>query len=168
MLSGIEQNTEEVLDYDTVLASFKQVMDQLAEIYVNTMNTIHYMHDKYAYEAGQMALHDPHVHRYIAFGLAGLSIVADSLSAIKFAKVKPIATSRALPWPLRWRAASPGTEMTMNGWIRSPFRSMSTLWKLCAGILLTGTPDTPVPAHHHFQCGVRQEDRYHPRWPQEG
>jgi len=65
-------------------------MDQLAEIYVNTMNTIHYMHDKYAYEAGQMALHDPHVHRYIAFGLAGLSIVADSLSAIKFAKVKPI------------------------------------------------------------------------------
>ena len=90
VLSGIEQNTEEVLDYDTVLASFKQVMDQLAEIYVNTMNTIHYMHDKYAYEAGQMALHDPHVHRYIAFGLAGLSIVADSLSAIKFAKVKPI------------------------------------------------------------------------------
>ena len=61
-----------------MLASL-QVMDQLAEIYVNTMNTSHYMHDKYAYEAGRWPLHDPHVHRYIAFGLAGLSIVADSL-----------------------------------------------------------------------------------------
>lgn len=90
VLQGIELNNQEVLDYDTVLAAFRQVMDQLAEIYVNTMNTIHYMHDKYAYEAGQMALHDPHVHRYIAFGLAGLSIAADSLSAIKYAKVKPI------------------------------------------------------------------------------
>ncbi len=90
VLQGIELNNQEVLDYDRVLAAFRQVMDQLAEIYVNTMNTIHYMHDKYAYEAGQMALHDPHVHRYIAFGLAGLSIAADSLSAIKYAKVKPI------------------------------------------------------------------------------
>ena len=90
VLQGIELNTQEVLDYDTVLAALKQLMDQLAEIYVNTMNTIHYMHDKYAYEAGQMALHDPFVHRYIAFGLAGLSIAADSLSAIKYAKVKPI------------------------------------------------------------------------------
>lgn len=90
VLQGIELNNQEVLDYDSVLAAFRQVMDQLAEIYVNTMNTIHYMHDKYAYEAGQMALHDPHVHRYIAFGLAGLSIAADSLSAIKYAKVKPI------------------------------------------------------------------------------
>jgi len=90
VLPGIEPNTQEILDYDTVLASFKKVMDKLAEIYVNTMNTIHYMHDKYAYEAGQMALHDPYVHRYIAFGIAGFSIAADSLSAIKYAKVKPI------------------------------------------------------------------------------
>ena len=90
VLPGVEMNTQEVLDYDTVLETFKKVMDKLAEIYVNTMNTIHYMHDKYAYEAGQMALHDPFVHRYIAFSIAGLSIVADSLSAIKYAKVKPI------------------------------------------------------------------------------
>lgn len=90
VLPGLEKNTEEVLQYETVLEAFKKVMDELARIYVNTMNTIHYMHDKYAYEAGQMALHDPHVHRYIAFGIAGLSIVADSLSAIKHAKVKPI------------------------------------------------------------------------------
>jgi len=90
VISGIEPNTQEILDYDTVLGSFKKVMDKLANLYVNTMNTIHYMHDKYAYEAAQMALHDPYVHRYIAFGVAGLSIVADSLSAIKYAKVKPI------------------------------------------------------------------------------
>lgn len=90
VISGIEKNTEEILSYDTVVESFKKVMDKLAEIYVNTMNTIHYMHDKYAYEASQLALHDPDVHRFIAFGVAGLSIVADSLSAIKYAKVKPI------------------------------------------------------------------------------
>ena len=90
VIPGIELNTQEVLEYDTVLASFKQVMDKLAKIYVETMNTIHYMHDKYAYEAGQMALHDPYVHRYIAFGIAGISIVADSLSAIKYAKVRPV------------------------------------------------------------------------------
>lgn len=90
VLPGIEKNDQEILEYDTVLASFKSVMDQLAKIYVETMNTIHYMHDKYAYEAGQMALHDPYVHRYMAFGIAGLSIVADSLSAIKHAKVRPI------------------------------------------------------------------------------
>lgn len=96
VLPGIERNTQEVLDYDTVMTTFKQVMDKLAEIYVDTMNTIHYMHDKYAYEASQMALHDPHVHRYIAFGVAGISIVADSLSAIKHAKVRPIRNEEGL------------------------------------------------------------------------
>lgn len=90
VIPGIELNTQEVLEYDAVLESFKKVMDKLAKIYVETMNTIHFMHDKYAYEAGQMALHDPYVHRYIAFGIAGISIVADSLSAIKYAKVKPL------------------------------------------------------------------------------
>ncbi len=79
-----------MLSYGQVLDSFKQVMDKLAQLYVNTMNTIHYMHDKYAYEASQMALHDPEVHRYMAFGVAGISIVADSLSAIKYAEVKPL------------------------------------------------------------------------------
>jgi len=89
-------NEQEVLDYDTVLADYKTVMNKLADLYVNTMNTIHYMHDKYAYEAGQMALHDPTVHRYMAFGIAGISIVADSLSAIKYAKVKPIRNDQGI------------------------------------------------------------------------
>jgi formate C-acetyltransferase len=90
VISGIEPIFQDVLDYDTVMESFRRVMDRLARIYVETMNTIHYMHDKYAYEASQMALHDPFVHRYIAFGVAGISIVADALSAIKYAKVRPI------------------------------------------------------------------------------
>ena len=82
---------EGVLDYDDVVARYKKVLAYLAHQYSNTMNVIHYMHDKYAYEKIQMALHDTHLtHRYMAFGCAGLSVVADSLSAIKYAKVTPI------------------------------------------------------------------------------
>ncbi|MFI3205907.1 MAG: formate C-acetyltransferase [Clostridia bacterium] len=82
--------TSEYLDYDDVLAKYNDMMDWLAGLYVNTLNVIHYMHDKYAYERVQMALHDREVKRYFATGIAGLSVVADSLSAIKYAKVKPI------------------------------------------------------------------------------
>ncbi len=78
------------LDYDAVMERYQIYVEWLSELYVNTMNVIHYMHDKYAYEKSQMALHDTEVHRFMAFGVAGLSVVADSLSAIKFAKVKPI------------------------------------------------------------------------------
>lgn len=90
VIADLEPITDEVLDYDVVLEKYKKVIDYLAELYVNTMNTIHFMHDKYAYEAGQMALHDSDVHRFLAMGAAGISIVADSLSAIKFAKVRAI------------------------------------------------------------------------------
>ena len=82
--------TSEYLEYDEVLESYKQMMKWLASVYVNTLNIIHYMHDKYSYERIQMALHDREVTRWFATGIAGLSVVADSLSAIKYAKVKAI------------------------------------------------------------------------------
>ncbi|MBU8906845.1 formate C-acetyltransferase [Desertibacillus haloalkaliphilus] len=82
--------TSEVLDYDVVIRKFDQMMDWLAELYLNTLNIIHYMHDKYSYERVEMALHDTNVLRTMATGIAGLSVVADSLSAIKHANVKTI------------------------------------------------------------------------------
>ena len=78
------------LDFNEVMAKFKNMMKWLAELYVNTLNVIHYMHDKYCYEAIEMALHDTKVRRFFATGIAGLSCAADSLSAIKYAKVYPI------------------------------------------------------------------------------
>ncbi len=80
----------DVLDFDQVMEIYDESLEWLAEVYVNTLNIIHYMHDKYAYEAFEMALHDKEVVRNFATGMAGLSVVADSLSAIKYAKVKPI------------------------------------------------------------------------------
>ena len=90
VLDGIDIMDDEVLDYRKVKQAYWKVLERVAEIYSNAMNIIHYMHDKYAYEAGQMALHKTDVHRYMAYGVAGLSVAADSLSAIKYAKVKPV------------------------------------------------------------------------------
>ena len=82
--------TSQYLDYDEVMRKFNTMMDYVAKIYIKALNAIHYMHDKYSYEALEMALHDKNVHRTMACGIAGLSVVADSLSAIKYAKVKVI------------------------------------------------------------------------------
>ncbi len=86
----MEPITSEYLDYDEVMAKYNQMLEWLAGLYVNTLNVIHYMHDKYCYEALEMALHDHDVRRFFATGVAGLSVAADSLSAIKYAKVKAI------------------------------------------------------------------------------
>ncbi len=93
VLDGYEIMQDEILDYEKVKESYYKVLEDVAALYVDTMNIIHYMHDKYAYERGQMALHDTDVERLMAFGVAGLSVATDSLSAIKYAKVKPIRNS---------------------------------------------------------------------------
>lgn len=90
VVDGLSKIDSEYLDYDDVMKHFENTMSIVAKTYVDAMNIIHYMHDKYAYEAGQMALHDTNLDRLMAFGVAGLSVVADSLSAIKYARVKPI------------------------------------------------------------------------------
>ena len=90
IIEGFEKDTSEVLDYEKVKKEYFKMLAEVARIYAGSMNIIHYMHDKYAYEASQMALHDTDVHRYMAYGVAGLSVACDSLSAIKYAKVKPI------------------------------------------------------------------------------
>ncbi|MBQ8131764.1 MAG: formate C-acetyltransferase [Bacilli bacterium] len=90
VIPGFEKMTDEVLDYEKVKKSYWKMLEKVARIYSDAMNIIHYMHDKYAYEASQMALHDTYVNRLMAYGVAGLSVAADSLSAIKYAKVKPI------------------------------------------------------------------------------
>ena len=90
VIDGFEIMKDEYLDYDKVKKSYFKIIEDIAKIYSDSMNIIHYMHDKYAYEAGQMALHDTYVNRLMAYGVAGLSVATDSLSAIKYAKVKPI------------------------------------------------------------------------------
>ena len=91
-----ESITSEYLDYDEVIFKFNQMMDYVAKIYIKALNAIHYMHDKYSYEAIEMALHDREILRTMACGIAGLSVVADSLSAIKYAKVKVIRNEAGL------------------------------------------------------------------------
>lgn len=96
IVPGIEPITDEILDFDKVMENYKKVMAYVAELYVDTVNIIHYMHDKYAYEASQFALHDTNLERIAAYGIAGLSIAADSLSAIRYAKVRPIRNEQGI------------------------------------------------------------------------
>lgn len=96
VLDGIKKLDGKYLNYQKVLQNFDLVIEKTAKIYADSMNIIHYMHDKYAYEASQMALHDTNVRRLMAYGVAGLSVVADSLSAIKYAKVVPIRNEKGV------------------------------------------------------------------------
>lgn len=96
VVEGVPKMADEVLDYAKVKKAYFSTLDKVAKTYVDALNIIHYMHDKYAYEAGQMALHDTHVERLMAFGVAGLSVAVDSLSAIKYAKVTPIRNEQGI------------------------------------------------------------------------
>ena len=90
VVSEFDKLTDEVLDYDKIITLYDKMLDKVAKTYTDAMNIIHYMHDKYAYEASQLALHDTDPEKLMAFGIAGFSVVVDSLSAIKYAKVKPV------------------------------------------------------------------------------
>ena len=90
VVEGFDKMYDEYLDYDKVMKVYDKMLDKVAKTYVDAMNIIHFMHDKYAYEAGQLALHDTDPEKLMAFGIAGFSVAVDSLSAIKYAKVKPI------------------------------------------------------------------------------
>ena len=96
VVEGVKSMPDKVLKYEKVKKAYFEVLDKVAKTYVDAMNIIHYMHDKYAYEAGQMALHDTNVERLMAFGVAGLSVATDSLSAIKYAKVSPISNEQGI------------------------------------------------------------------------
>ena len=102
--------TGDVLDYDEVFEKFDRVMEWLARTYVHAMNCIHYMHDKYFYERLEMALHDRDILRTMAFGIAGLSVVADSLAAIKYAKVHVIRDETGLAVDYQHRGHDRGHE----------------------------------------------------------
>ncbi|MBQ9795389.1 MAG: formate C-acetyltransferase [Clostridia bacterium] len=96
VVEGVKPITDKILDYDKVKKAYFNILEKIAKTYVDAMNIIHYMHDKYAYEASQMCLHDTFVERLMAFGIAGLSVATDSLSAIKHAKVKPIRNEQGI------------------------------------------------------------------------
>lgn len=96
VVEGVKKISDDTLDYEEVKANYFEVLNKVAKTYVDALNIIHYMQDKYAYEAGQMALHDTIVDRLMAFGVAGLSVACDSLSAIKYAKVTPIRNEQGI------------------------------------------------------------------------
>lgn len=96
IVNGFEKIEDEILNYDKVMKIYSKMLDKVAKTYVDAMNIIHYMHDKYAYEASQLALHDNNPKVLMAFGIAGLSVTIDSLSAIKFAKVKSIRNDKGI------------------------------------------------------------------------
>ena len=114
--------TGDVLDYDDVLGRLDLMLDWLAKTYVNALNVIHYMHDKYCYESIEMALHDREVLRTLACGIAGLSHSADSLSAIKYAKVKPVRDERGVTSTSRPKASFPASATTTTA---------RTTWPAC-------------------------------------
>ena len=155
-----------VLDFDDVLDKFERMMDWLAGVYVNAMNVIHYMHDKYAYERVEMALHDYAPVRTMAFGIAGMSVVADSLSAIQHAKVRVVRDETGLVTDYVDRGDVPGVRQQ-----RQPRRPAGGLAGEHLHEQAAQVPDLsqrdahPVGADDHVERGLREGDRQHARRP---
>ena len=158
--------TDDVLDHDTVVEAFGRSLDWLADLYVDTLNVIHYMHDKYSYERLEMALHDYPVHRFMACGIAGLSVAADSLSAIKHARVHVLQGRERPGGGLPRGGRLPGIRQQ---------RRPGGLHRGVAGRDLHGPTSSPrdlprcralaVGAHDHVQRRVRQAHRGDPGRP---
>ena len=159
----------EYLDFDEVVERFDKMMDWLAGVYVNAMNVIHYMHDKYAYERLEMALHDYAPLRTMAFGMAGLSVVADSLSAIKYARVKVIRDKTGLDHRLPDRRRVPGVRQQRQP--RGPDRQLSREHVHGQAAEASDVPERPAHAvdpDHHVERRVREGDRQHAGRPAAG
>ena len=160
----------DVLDFDDVIARFERMMDWLAGVYVNAMNVIHYMHDKYAYERIEMALHDYAPLRTMAFGMAGLSVVADSLSAIKHAKVTVVRDETGLVTDYVTEG-----EFPVFGNNDNRVDHLASLGRQHLHGQAAEVPDLPQRAPHavdpddHVERRLRQGDRQHPgRTPERG
>jgi formate C-acetyltransferase len=161
--------TGDVLDFDDVLGKYERMMEWLAGVYVNAMNVIHYMHDKYAYERLEMALHDYAPLRTMAFGMAGMSVVADSLSAIKHAKVHVVRDENGLITDYRTEGEFPVFGNNDNrvdhlaSWVVSTFMKKLRKYPTYRDAL-----HTAVYPHDHVERRLRQGDRQHAGRPAPG
>ena len=157
------------LDYDEVIDRYERMMDWLAKTYVNALNVIHYMHDKYCYESLEMALHDRDILRTMGFGIAGLSHAADSLSAIKYAKVKPIRDETGLIVDFKVEGEFPcygnsdDRADNIAIWIASTFMNMVRKYPT-----YRGRRPHAIGADDHLQRRLRQAHRQHARRPAQG
>ncbi len=157
--------TSEYLDYDEVIEKYDTLLDWLSGLYVNALNVIHYMHDKYSYERLEMALHDREVLRTMACGVAGLSVIADSLSAIKYAKVKTIRDEDGLvvdyeiegDYPKYGNNDERVDEIAVNlvKNFMNKIKKTSYVSQCCTNA---------VYSDYYFQCCLREENRKYTRW----
>ena len=165
----LEPVTGDLLSYDDVMKRLDPMLDWLAKTYVNALNVIHYMHDKYAYESIEMALHDRDILRTLACGIAGLSHATDSLSAIKYAKVSTQA--RRARDHRRFRDQGRVPVLRQQRGPRGRYRQDAGFEDDGQGSHVSQLPRCspyPVGAHHHVQRGVRQVDGQYAGRPQEG
>ena len=165
----VEPVKGDYLDFDDVAGKFERMMEWLASVYVNAMNVIHYMHDKYSYERIEMALHDYAPVRTMAFGIAGLSVVADSLSAMRHARVKVIRDETGLVVDYQTEGDFPkfGNNDNRVDQIAAAVVSMF-MSKLRKHPTYRNAHPHPIGADHHLERRLRQEHRPHAGWTPQG